>query len=96
MQSGNLQIRIEENGELTGTVLIFPLQGAGRKYGLLRFAVAQAYFRAWIFRNGGSTNELPEWVVQGAVRAANAEKLSWSPFDKWLNDLQQTKPKEAQ
>ena len=39
----------------------------------LRFAVAQAYFRAWIFRNGGSTNELPEWVVQGAVRAANAE-----------------------
>ena len=39
----------------------------------LRFAVAQAYFRAWIFRNGGSTNELPEWVVQGAIRAANAE-----------------------
>ena len=39
----------------------------------LRFAVAQAYFRAWIFRNGGSTNELPEWVVQGAVRAANVE-----------------------
>jgi len=39
----------------------------------LRFAVAQAYFRAWIFRNGGATNELPEWVVQGAVRAANAE-----------------------
>lgn len=39
----------------------------------LRFAVAQAYFRAWIFRNGGSTNELPEWVVQGAVRAASAE-----------------------
>ena len=39
----------------------------------LRFAVAQAYFRAWIFRNGGSTNELPEWVVQGAVRATNAE-----------------------
>ena len=39
----------------------------------LRFAVAQAYFRAWIFRNGGSTNELPDWVAQGAVRAANAE-----------------------
>ena len=39
----------------------------------LRFAVAQAYFRTWIFRNGGSTNELPEWVAQGAVRAANAE-----------------------
>ena len=39
----------------------------------LRFAVAQAYFRAWIFRNGGSTNELPEWVVQGAVRAVDGE-----------------------
>ena len=37
----------------------------------LRFAVAQAYFRAWVVRMGGSTNELPEWVVQGAVRAAN-------------------------
>ena len=41
----------------------------------LRFAVAQAYFRAWIFRNGGSTNELPEWVVQGMVRAASGETL---------------------
>ena len=39
----------------------------------LRFAVAQAYFRAWIFRNGGSTNELPEWVVQGAIRAMRGE-----------------------
>jgi len=39
----------------------------------LRFAVAQAYFRAWIFRNGGGTNEPPEWVVQGAVRAADIE-----------------------
>ena len=37
----------------------------------LRFAVAQAYFRAWIFRNGGSTNELPEWTVQGMVRAVS-------------------------
>ena len=37
----------------------------------LRFAVAQAYFRAWIFRNGGSTNEPPEWVVQGMVRATS-------------------------
>ena len=37
----------------------------------LRFAVAQAYFRAWIFRNGGSTNEPPEWAVQGLVRAAS-------------------------
>lgn len=37
----------------------------------LRFAVAQGYFRAWIFRNGGSTNEPPEWVVQGLVRAAS-------------------------
>ncbi len=37
----------------------------------LRFAVAQAYIRAWIFRNGGSTNEPPEWVVQGIVRALN-------------------------
>ena len=35
----------------------------------LRFAVAQAYFRAWIFRNGGSTNEPPEWAVQGLARA---------------------------
>ena len=41
----------------------------------LRFAVAQAYFRAWIFRNGGSTNEPPEWVVQGMVRAARGETL---------------------
>lgn len=41
----------------------------------LRFAVAQAYFRAWIFRNGGSTNELPEWVVQGMVRAVRGETL---------------------
>ena len=41
----------------------------------LRFAVAQAYFRAWIFRTGGSTNELPEWVAQGAVRAANGRTL---------------------
>ena len=41
----------------------------------LRFAVAQAYFRAWIFRTGGSTNELPEWVVQGMVRAANGKNL---------------------
>ena len=39
----------------------------------LRFAVAQAYFRAWIFRNGGSTNELPEWVVQGSLRAMRGE-----------------------
>ena len=39
----------------------------------LRFAVAQGYFRAWIFRNGGSTNELPDWVVQGAVRATSAD-----------------------
>lgn len=38
----------------------------------LRFAVAQGYFRTWIFRNGGSTNELPEWVVQGMVRAADS------------------------
>ena len=37
----------------------------------LRFAVAQAFFRAWIFRNGGSTNEPPEWVVQGMVRATS-------------------------
>ncbi len=35
----------------------------------LRFAVAQGYFRAWIFRNGGTTNEPPEWVVQGLARA---------------------------
>lgn len=41
----------------------------------LRFAVAQGYFRAWIFRNGGSTNEPPEWVVQGMVRAASGEML---------------------
>lgn len=34
-------------------------------------------------------------IVAHAVRAANAEKLSWSPFDKWLNDLQQPQPKEA-
>ena len=39
----------------------------------LRFAVAQGYFRAWVFRNGGSTNELPAWVVQGALRAAESE-----------------------
>ncbi len=41
----------------------------------LRFAVAQAYFRVWIFRNGGATNELPEWVVQGAVRASDADTV---------------------
>jgi len=35
-------------------------------------------------------------IVAHAMRAANAEKISWSPFDKWLNDLQQPKPKEAQ
>ena len=54
------------------TRIVLPSPGFS-DLGELRFAVAQAYFRAWIFRNGGSTNELPEWVVQGAVRAANAE-----------------------
>ncbi len=41
----------------------------------LRFAVAQAYFRAWIFRTGGTTNELPEWVVQGVSRAVSGKNL---------------------
>ena len=41
----------------------------------LRFAVAQAYFRSWVFRNGGSTNEPPEWIVQGLVRAVNGQTV---------------------
>ena len=41
----------------------------------LRFAVAQGYFRAWIFRNGGTTNEPPEWVVQGLARAMSGATL---------------------
>lgn len=42
----------------------------------LREVVAEAYFRAWIFRHGnGSTNSLPAWVVQGAVRAVDGKTV---------------------
>lgn len=41
----------------------------------LRFAVAQGYFRAWIFRNGGTTNEPPDWLVQGLARATSGATL---------------------
>ena len=42
----------------------------------LRFEVARAYLRAWIDRaapRGVTPGELPDWVVQGALRAADAE-----------------------
>ena len=59
----------------------------------LRFAVAQAYFRAWIFRNGGSTNELPDWVVQGAVRAANVETAHDDTYlVAWMKEKYLVKP----
>ena len=64
--------RVRRSGGDLQTRIVLPSPGFS-DLDELRFAVAQAYFRAWIFRNGGSTNELPEWVVQGAVRAANAE-----------------------
>lgn len=40
----------------------------------LRFQIAKGYFRAWIARNGaGVTNALPDWIVQGALRAADRD-----------------------
>lgn len=42
----------------------------------LRFEVARAYLRAWIDRaapRGVTPGELPDWVVQGALRAADAQ-----------------------
>ena len=42
----------------------------------LRFEVARAYLRAWIDRaapSGVTPGELPDWVVQGALRAADTE-----------------------
>lgn len=42
----------------------------------LRFEVARAYLRAWIDRSapsGVTPGELPDWVVQGALRAVDTE-----------------------
>ena len=42
----------------------------------LRFEIARAYLRAWIDRAAGrgvTPGELPDWVVQGAMRAADAQ-----------------------
>ena len=42
----------------------------------LRFEIARAYLRAWIDRaaaRGVTPGELPDWVVQGALRAADAQ-----------------------
>ena len=42
----------------------------------LRFEIARAYLRAWINRaapRGVTPGELPDWVVQGALRAADAQ-----------------------
>jgi hypothetical protein len=42
----------------------------------LRFEIARAYLRAWIDRaakRGVTPGELPDWVVQGALRAAHAQ-----------------------
>ena len=42
----------------------------------LRFEIARAYLRAWIDRaakRGVAPGELPDWVVQGAMRAADAQ-----------------------
>ena len=44
--------------------------------GQLRFEIARAYLRAWIDRAAPSDvtpGELPDWVVQGALRAADTE-----------------------
>lgn len=69
-----LSRRVRRTGGGLQTRIVLPSPGYS-DLEELRFAVAQAYFRAWIFRNGGSTNELPEWVVQGMVRAASGETL---------------------
>ena len=42
----------------------------------LRFEIARAYLRAWIDRaapRGVTPGELPDWVVQGALRAADSQ-----------------------
>ena len=42
----------------------------------LRFEIARAYLRAWIDRaamRGVTPGELPDWVVQGALRASDAQ-----------------------
>ena len=42
----------------------------------LRFEIARAYLRAWIDRTaarGVTPGELPDWMVQGALRAADAQ-----------------------
>ncbi len=42
----------------------------------LRFEIARAYLRAWIERaapRGVTPGELPDWVVQGALRAADSQ-----------------------
>lgn len=62
--------RTQRTGGVLQTRILLPSPGFS-DLDELRFAVAQAYFRAWIFRNGGSTNELPEWAVQGLARATS-------------------------
>ena len=44
----------------------------------LRFEIARAYLRAWIDRaapRGVTAGELPDWVAQGALRAADAQTV---------------------
>ena len=45
----------------------------------LRFEIAKAWFRNWIYRTRGKSVDdqalLPDWVVQGALRASNGDRL---------------------
>ena len=46
----------------------------------LRFAIAKAYFRAWIDRNRGAdatgpATEMPDWMVLGALRVLDGETV---------------------
>ena len=65
-----LSRRTQRTGGVLQTRILLPSPGFS-DLDELRFAVAQGYFRAWIFRNGGLTNEPPEWVVQGLARATS-------------------------
>lgn len=45
----------------------------------LRFEIAKAWFRNWIYRSKGKTISedscLPDWIVQGALRASQGEQV---------------------
>ena len=66
--------RVQRTGGTLQTRIVLPSPGFS-DLDELRFAVAQGYFRAWIFRNGGTTNEPPEWLVQGLARATSGATL---------------------